>query len=116
MTDEHVARIRELAAARHWTLRGVLTAPDDACFGPLVATLGEDRIETLVVPSVLHVTGWLVEIRYHVEIVTLEPFMRWPRHSAHNITGRSGPATAARQGQVLRAGDHVGVGGDALWD
>ncbi|WP_280385917.1 hypothetical protein [Nocardia wallacei] len=115
-TDEHVARIRELAAARHWTLCGVLIAPDDGCFRSILARFGEDRIDTLLVPSVLHVTGWLVEVRYHAEVVTLEPFMRWPRHSAQDIIARSGPTgTAAGREQVLCAGGHVGVGGDALW-
>lgn len=78
-TDEHVERIRELAAARRLNLRGVLIAQDDARYGLLLASFSDSRIETLLLPSVLHVTGWLVAIRCQVEVLTLDPPKRWDR-------------------------------------
>ncbi|WP_280385286.1 hypothetical protein [Nocardia wallacei] len=89
-TDAHVTRLRELAAAWHWNLRGVLVASDDSHYGLLLATFRDSQIAKLLVPSVVHVTGWLELIRCHVDVETLEPRMQWPRLPAPQAEAAAG--------------------------
>ena len=79
-TREHVRQLEQLAAAEHLALRDeVLVVSDASRYGPLLAALWDVGVETLLIPSVVHVPGWLAAIRSRAEILTLDPQRRWPR-------------------------------------
>ncbi|MVU82347.1 hypothetical protein GPX89_34580 [Nocardia sp. ET3-3] len=79
-------RICELAARLGFELRGTLTTNSDAGFAPLFASFELSGITALVVPSVLHVAGWMDVVRGYVDVWTLDPLGRWPRHSAPGVS------------------------------
>ncbi|NNH76053.1 hypothetical protein HLB23_40460 [Nocardia uniformis] len=79
-------RIGDLAERLGFELRGILTADSDADFAPLFASFELSGITALLVPSVLHMTGWMGVVRHHVDVWTLDPPGRWPRHSAPGVT------------------------------
>lgn len=84
--SNQAARINGLAERLGFELRGVLAAESDADFGPLFATFELSGITALLVPSVLHMTGWMDVVRYHVDVWTLDPLGRWPRHCTPGTT------------------------------
>lgn len=91
LTSAHVRQLGKLAAENHLELVDeALVASDASRFGQLLATFPDLRIETLLIPSLLHVSGWLDVTRRQVSIWTLYPRKRWPRLGA--------PATRAIAG------------------
>lgn len=84
-TSEQLAQVRVLADRLDFQLRGVLVAESDTDFGRLLATFARSDISALLVPSVLHLTGWLDAVRQDVEVWTLAPLGRWPRRPAPGV-------------------------------
>lgn len=74
-------RLGGLAERLGFELRGILAAESDADFAALFASFELSGITALLVPSVLHMTGWMNVVRHHVDVWTLDPLGRWPRHS-----------------------------------
>ncbi|MGO4648810.1 hypothetical protein AB4305_28220 [Nocardia sp. 2YAB30] len=79
-TAVHVAEIRTLAQRNDFDLREIFVRNSDADFGILLATLSTSGVVALVVPSVVHITGWLDAMRQDADVWTLIPLGRWPRH------------------------------------
>ncbi|MBF6171084.1 hypothetical protein [Nocardia blacklockiae] len=81
LTSTHVRQLGELAAARRLELFDeVLVAANSARFGQLLATFPDGGIETLLIPSLLHLSdGWVDVTRRQADIWTLDPLKRWPR-------------------------------------
>lgn len=79
-------RISDLAERLGFELRGILAADSDTDFAPLFASFELSGISALLVPSVLHITGWMDVVRHHVDVWTLDPPGRWPRHSTPGVT------------------------------
>ncbi|WP_028477386.1 hypothetical protein [Nocardia sp. CNY236] len=79
-TTAHVHAIRTLARHKDFDLHRIFVRDSDADFGLLLATLGTSGTVTLVVPSVLHVTGWLDVMRRNADVWTVLPPTCWPRH------------------------------------
>ncbi|MVU77146.1 hypothetical protein GPX89_07775 [Nocardia sp. ET3-3] len=83
--SEHVEavetqRLCDLAERLGFELRGVLAAESDGNFASLFASFELSGITALLVPSALHMTGWMNVVRHHVDVWTLDPLGRWPRH------------------------------------
>ncbi|WP_157556827.1 hypothetical protein [Nocardia acidivorans] len=94
--DLETDRISNLAARLGFELRGILVADSDADFAALFASFELSGITALLAPSVLHMTGWMDVVRHHVDVWTLDPPGRWPRHSTPGVTaaflpGMGGP-------------------------
>ncbi|GAB2707313.1 hypothetical protein [Nocardia thraciensis] len=79
--DGYVGEIRALAADRQWDLRAVYVEPSDAWFPLLVSSLGVPGTGLVVVPSSLHLGGWMDVVRQSVDVWTLYPRLRWPRRT-----------------------------------
>ncbi|MFE3196299.1 hypothetical protein ACFXHA_45390 [Nocardia sp. NPDC059240] len=79
-------RIGDLAERLGFELRGILVADSDANFAALFASFELSGITALLVPSVLHMTGWMDVVRRHVDVWTLDPPGRWQRHSTPGVT------------------------------
>ncbi|WP_327116540.1 hypothetical protein OHB12_04895 [Nocardia sp. NBC_01730] len=77
--DADVDAMRQLAEERSFDLRAIRVEDCDADFGLLLATLGPSRITALLVPSVLHLTGWLDAARYDAAVWSVDPLGYWPR-------------------------------------
>ncbi|MBF6238694.1 hypothetical protein IU474_16720 [Nocardia otitidiscaviarum] len=84
--SDETARIVGLAERLGFELREVLATDSDADFAWLFASFELSGISALLVPSVMHVTGWMDVVRYHVDVWTLDPPGRWPRHRTPGIT------------------------------
>lgn len=83
--SEHVEavgkqRLGDLAEHLGFELRDTLVAESDTDFATLFASFELSGITALLVPSVLHMTGWMDVVRHHVDVWTLDPPGRWPRH------------------------------------
>src|SRR5262249_46351284 len=83
-----IERIRRLALDLQLDLcDDVQVVDDDTDFGLLLATFEDSQITTLLLVSVVQVTGWLDAIRQSVDMVTLDPLMHWRRlHTARAQT------------------------------
>lgn len=79
-------RLGDLAERLGFDLRGILAAESDADFAALFASFELSGITALLVPSVLHMTGWMNVVRHHVDVWTLNPPGRWPRHCTPGST------------------------------
>ncbi|WP_147289030.1 hypothetical protein [Nocardia mexicana] len=79
--DGYVADIRAMAVDRQWDLRAVFVEPSDAWFPLLVSSLGLSGTGLVVVPSSLHLGGWMDVVRQSVDVWTLYPRLCWPRRT-----------------------------------
>ncbi|WP_405135487.1 hypothetical protein [Nocardia sp. NBC_01388] len=77
-TGQDVHEIRDLSMLHGFDLRGVTIEHGDAHFGLLLATLAPSHITTLIVPTVVHLTGWLDAARQDASVWTLRPAGYWP--------------------------------------
>ncbi len=80
-TNRYVDDIRALAVAQRWDLRAVFVEPSDAWFPLLVSSLDVPATGVVVVPSSLHLGGWMDAIRQSVDVWTLYPRLRWARRT-----------------------------------
>ncbi|GAB4588977.1 hypothetical protein [Nocardia sp. IFM 10818] len=86
LESDETNRIGGLAERLGFELRGRLATDSDAEFAALFATFELSGITALLVPSVLHITGWMNVVLDYVDVWTLDPEGRWPRHSTPGIT------------------------------
>lgn len=87
-SSSHVTQLERLAAERGHELvgGGVLLARSDSTFCVLLATLDLGGVCAILVPSIVHVAGWLEVMRRDVEVWTVLPPGRWPRRPAPHMT------------------------------
>lgn len=78
-TSEHVNEIRRLAAHLAFDLRGVRVTDTDTEFARLLVTFAPSGITCLLVPHIVHLTGWMDAARRDVDVWSLKPLGRWPR-------------------------------------
>ncbi|MEC3915518.1 hypothetical protein [Nocardia sp. CDC160] len=90
-------RLNLLAESLGFELRGILIAESDADFAPLFASFELSGITALLVPSVLHMTGWMNVVRQAVDVWTLDPPGRWPRHTAPGVASGFLPSTGSER-------------------
>ncbi|MGV9832929.1 hypothetical protein ACWDUL_01810 [Nocardia niigatensis] len=79
-------RLKELAERLGFEVREVLAANSDAEFSRLFASFELSGISALLVPSVLHISGWVAVVRDNVDVWTLDPPGRWPRQCTPGVT------------------------------
>ncbi|NNH75662.1 hypothetical protein HLB23_38420 [Nocardia uniformis] len=87
------AQLDELAERLGFEICGMLAADSDAEFSQLFASFELSGISALLVPSVLHISGWMAVVRDHVDVWTLDPPGRWPRHCVPGTTAAFIPDT-----------------------
>ncbi|WP_433194437.1 hypothetical protein ACQP1G_37660 [Nocardia sp. CA-107356] len=86
-----VQAIREVARFARLDLRAV-SVMYSADLSVLLASFAASGIGVVIVPSVLHLTGWLDAVRRDCEVWTLSPPGYWPRVHA---SGRPGEFIAS---------------------
>ncbi|WP_280454082.1 hypothetical protein [Nocardia brasiliensis] len=92
----HVDALRRLATELGFDLRAIrVDGCGDADFGVLLATLRPSLISVLLVPSILHVTGWLDAIRQDTTVWSLDPRGHWPRLTRHRAAAEFVPVAGS---------------------
>ncbi|MFX0581097.1 hypothetical protein [Nocardia nepalensis] len=81
-----VATIREAARYARLDLRAV-SVVRSANLSVLLASFATSGINVVIVPSVLHLTGWLDAVRRDCDVWTLSPPGYWPRIHASGLPG-----------------------------
>ncbi|MFX0581036.1 hypothetical protein [Nocardia nepalensis] len=81
-----VQAIREIARYARLDLRAV-SVMRSANLSVLLASFAASGIGVVIVPSVLHLTGWLDAVRRDCEVWTLSPPGYWPRIHASGALG-----------------------------
>jgi hypothetical protein len=79
--------IRQVARDAKLDLRAVSVVRSDADLSVLLAGLSVSGISVVVVPTVLHLTGWLDVVRRDCDVWTLAPPGYWPRIRASGLPG-----------------------------
>ncbi|MBF6183376.1 hypothetical protein [Nocardia otitidiscaviarum] len=86
-----------MAERLDFELREVLAADSDENFAALFSSFELSGIDALLVPSVMHVAGWMDAVRHHVDVWTLDPPGRWPRHCPPGIVAAFIPGVASSE-------------------
>ncbi|MEU0539632.1 hypothetical protein [Nocardia sp. NPDC005978] len=79
-TGDHIGALRRFARHHGFDLRAILVEPCDKDFSLLLATFAPSGIRAVIVPDVLHVSGWLDAMRQDVDVWSLTPIGHWPRN------------------------------------
>ncbi|WP_433204656.1 hypothetical protein ACQP1G_16370 [Nocardia sp. CA-107356] len=97
-TSAHVEQLEKLSADQDFELVGgkVLILDSDTDFPLLLSALTVNEIHKILIPTVLHVTGWLDVMCRGAEVWTVHPPGHWPRKPASQAGVRFVPGESPR--------------------